>query len=119
MKPGLEKALRLVALAASSNLEEARTAAYQACKLIREHELLKEEKKPLPVVSATIQIDAPPPTTEVHLTRNGLKTFCGTALEHGENFLFSDQVCFKCLELRTKPVEPKLPVKKGESVKAP
>jgi len=39
MNDVLTKVQRLIALTASDSKEEARTAAYQACKLIREHEL--------------------------------------------------------------------------------
>lgn len=38
-----DRVTKLIALAGSSNLNEARTAAYQACKLIREHKLVVTE----------------------------------------------------------------------------
>ena len=39
-KKTIEKVRKLIALSGSDNQTEARNAAYQACKLIREHELL-------------------------------------------------------------------------------
>lgn len=54
MNPGaVDKARKLIALTSSSHIEEARTSAYLACKLIRENGLLVVAELPRP--------QAPPP----------------------------------------------------------
>lgn len=55
MKP-LERALKLIALSASSNEHEARTAAFEACRLIREHKMM---------LSAPNCVAPPPPPSKV------------------------------------------------------
>ncbi len=48
MSSTVEKVRRLIALAASDSPEEARTAAFQACRLIREHEMVVTGKHAAP-----------------------------------------------------------------------
>lgn len=80
----LDRVKKLIALASSPNLEEARTAAFQACKLIREHELVvvrKEATRTLDVPSVIPKPDPDNPT--VHLSTNGTVSACKKPLGDG------------------------------------
>lgn len=48
----LDKVRKLIALTSSPSLEEARTSAYQACKLIRKHGLVVGLAEPEPAMQA-------------------------------------------------------------------
>jgi len=58
----VDKVQRLIALAASSNVEEARNAAYLACQLIREHRLDVVAKRDPEVMQIAAAARAAEPT---------------------------------------------------------
>lgn len=81
MSAALDKAQKLIALSASPNTEEARTAAYQACKLIREHNLTISVKPTITLPNIKTATSA-----AVHLTANDRTALCLTPLTHGVNY---------------------------------
>ena len=102
-----EKATKLIALASSSNLEEARTAAYQACRVIRENKLVVSVAlvKPPKITTSTTGYgihDAGAPV--VHLSSNGHNSVCGKSLTHAVNFYWLGRIptlrncCTVCVE---------------------
>lgn len=98
----IDKAKKLIALSASSSSEEARTAAYQACKLIRENKLALGP--PLPEPARGMKIPKRDPDKPlVHLSSSGYTSLCSKSLAHEINFYTLDKiptlqnVCEDCL----------------------
>jgi hypothetical protein len=103
----LDRVEKLVALAGSSSIEEARTAAYQACKLIRENKLSIKEPKDDHEAAwiRDMQNKHDPNAPLVHFSTNSHSALCGTRLTNGVNYYLTDHVttlrnaCHDCVRV--------------------
>lgn len=102
----IDLATKLIALSSSSHEEEARTAAFQACKIIRENKLVvmtekaTEENRLLDELS---KIKRDPGLPLVHLTGDERRGACGVSLISGINYYWTDKIatlnncCIECV----------------------
>ena len=84
----LAKALKLVAMSASPHLEEARTSAFLACRLIREHGLQITTHRPSPakppVATGVEQGHGPGAFRRIRVRHPGHCRCCGKPIALGE-----------------------------------
>lgn len=82
----LERAQKLIALSASPNANEARNAAFEACKLIRENRLTLHEELSFDFDAYLQHAVRVRKYDYVHISNNDRRSLCNTSLTDGVNF---------------------------------